>query len=127
MKKVLLGLVTILVVFSSSLVFAGNYVVFDKQTGELMGTASVSDKHLLEWTQKNILIEVDNTYKGKQSYEIKYEDGKVRHATEQEVTDYKALQVQEKQAIVDAKEKAKFLKWLDDEDVKNKVKGIKNQ
>jgi len=101
--------------------------VFNRETGDIKGTASIADEDILDWTKKNVLKKADDSYRGKESYEIKYEDGKVRHATEQEVTDYKALQVQDKQAIVDAKEKAKFLKWLDDEDVKNKVKGIKNQ
>ena len=127
MKKVLLGLITILVVSSSSVVVADIYVVFNRETGDIKGTASIADEDILDWTKKNVLKKADDSYRGKESYEIKYEDGKVRHSTEQEVTDYKALQVQDKQAIVDAKEKAKFLKWLDDEDVKNKVKGIKNQ
>ena len=50
----------------------------------------------------------------------------MRLATEQEIADYLALKEQERQQAIEAKEKQKFLDWLEDEDVETKIKEIKD-
>ena len=123
MKTILL---VILIVSFCLTANAKTYVLRDKLTGSPVGVASISEKHISDWAKKFILTEADETYKGKQSYEMKYESGKLRHATTQEISDYLTAQEQEQQNIISAKEKKKFLKWLEDDDVKTKIKNIKN-
>ncbi len=126
MKKILLA--TALIFLFNQLALAELYVAFDRETGEIKGVTSVSEEHVLDWTKKCILRKPDNPeeFRGKHRWEIRYEDGKLRLATEQEIADYLALREQEQQQAVEAKEKQKFLDWLEDEDVETKIKEIKD-
>ena len=124
MKKLIL--ISILLVFVSSWVFADVFALFDSETGEGKGVVSIKEDYVSDWAKNFILKKADETYKGKKGHEIILEQGKLRHATEQEISDYLAAQEQEQQNTISAKEKEKFLKWLEDDDVKTKIKNIKN-
>lgn len=123
MKKILL--VVVVMCMFMQVASADLYVTFSRETGEIMGTASISDEGVLEWTKKHILKKADESYRGKQPYEIKYEDGVLRLATQEEIDTYKTDIKAEKDQVINDKEKEKFLKWLDNVDVKTKIKNIK--
>lgn len=98
---------------------AKTYVLRDKLTGEPKGTVSISDKHINDWAKDYILMEASKEYRGKQSHEIKYENGELRLATEQEINDYL-------DSIKPPTEKEMLLGMLEDEDVQTKIKEIKD-
>lgn len=104
---------------------AKTYVLLDKLTDAPKGTASIADSDISDWSKKSTLIEADESYRGKQPYEVKYENGKLRHATTQEISDYLAQQEQEQETMIKAKKKQELLSLLDDADIKTKVKNIK--
>ncbi len=68
------------------------YVTLDKNTKEPQGFASIHYKDIKDWEERFDLVEVDDSYRSKQGYEIKYENGKVRLATQQEIDAYKQQQ-----------------------------------
>lgn len=124
MKKVLF--VLIVAMLCCQLANAEVYALFNKETGEGHGTVSINENYVADWAQKYILKLAGEEYRGKKGYEVKLEGGVLRLATQQEIDDYLAAQEQAQEDATFAKEKAKFLGWLDDEDVKTKVKDIKN-
>ena len=120
-------LITLLIAGFCLTASADVYCLFDKNTGEGKGTVSIKEDYVSDWAKNFILKKApDNSYKGKKGHEIKLEGGKLRLATEQEISDFLAAQEQEQQNVINAKEKQKFLDWLDDEDIKTKIKDIKN-
>ena len=121
MKKIIFVIVFCLI---AQLSFAKTYVLLDKLTGEVKGTASISDDHIADWAKNFIIREGGEEYRGKKHYEIKFEDGKVRHATQQEIADYLTEKELEKQQTQEAIEIEKLLKLLDNESVKTKIKDI---
>lgn len=126
MKKIFLTIL-ILVCFCVT-VEAKTYVLRDQLTGEPQGAASISDKAINDWAINYILEIPDNPedFRGKRGYEMKFENGKTRLATQSEIDTYLAQQEQEQQNAVNAKKKQEFLDWLEDEDIKTKIKDIKN-
>ena len=72
-----------------SFAWADIYVVIDEQTNEVRGTADVRPDYIGNWEKNYTMIKGDEIYRGKQPYEIKYEDGKLRFATQQEIDEYK--------------------------------------
>lgn len=115
--KILTILVCLMLI--PSLSYAGLYVVLDGNDPK--GTVRVQDQSLSGWETKYTMIKVDESYSGKHHYEIKYDGVEVRHATQEEIDDYKAQKKAQGEALV----KQKFLEWFEDEDVKNKIKEIK--
>jgi len=101
-----------------------NYVCIDKNTMEPKGFTRVSKENLSEWEKDSIMIEVDESYADKQSYEIKYENGKVRLATQEEIDDYLTQEEQEQKQVVQMRRKQEFLEMLSDTDIKNKISTI---
>lgn len=97
------------------------YVCLDKITKEPKGITSVREENLSDWEKDFIMIEADESYRGKQGYEIKYENGKLRFATQQEIEDVLAQRKQEQEQIVQTRKKQEFLELLDDVDIKNKI------
>ena len=124
MKKVIYILVVISLITISlpTIVQAKIYAVRDKLTGEPRGITSISDTYVNDWAKDFILTEVDESYQGKQHYELRYEGGAMRKATQQEIDVYKAQKETDKEAILIQK----FLDKLDDDDIKQKIKDIKN-
>lgn len=94
------------------------YVTLDKVTKEPTGVVNILPKALPEWEAKFDLIEVDESYRGKHGYELKYENNQIRFATQQEIDDYL-------DSIKPKTEKEKFLDMLKDPDVKAEIKKIK--
>ena len=84
----------LILVFVCSVSFADNYVVLEGN--KVRGTARVKDNHLPTWEKDFTMIKTDK-FVGKHSWEIKYENGKLRPATQQEIDDYFALKEAEKQ------------------------------
>ena len=76
------------------------YVTLDKNTKEPQGFASIHYKDIKDWEERFDLVEVDDSYRSKQGYEIKYENGKVRHATKQEIEAYETQLEQQQKAKV---------------------------
>ena len=97
-------------------------VLRDKLTGEPVGTASISDEAISDWAKNFILVEADESYCGKHGHEIKYENGELRHATAQEISNYLAQQEQEQENAIKAKKKQELLDLLEDIDVIDKIK-----
>ena|SRR3990167_10938447 len=64
------------------------YVVVDKDTGILKGTVEISDEAISEWTKKYTVKEAGEDFRGKHPHEIKIENGKTRHATNEEIDTY---------------------------------------
>ena len=104
---------------------ADPYVTINKTTGEPAGFANISSKAVADWAKKHILVEADESYRGKHGWEIKYENGNLRHATEQEIANYHAQKEQEAEQAAAARKKQDLSNLLDDEDIKTKIKNIK--
>lgn len=121
MKKIIL---VIAICFMAQLSFAATYALFDKETGECRGTASINEDYVADWAKNYILKEADSSYQGKQGYEVKLEGGKLKHATKGEIDAYIAAQEQASQDAVNAKRKQELLDLLNDEDVGIKIKDI---
>lgn len=101
MKKIIL--ITV-VLFIASFAEAKVYVCLDKSTGEPKGMTDIDEKTIGDWAKKFVMVEADESYRGKSGSEIKYEDQKLRHATEAEIASQK--QAKEAEAIVSRKQKA---------------------
>ncbi len=118
MKTILLSLLIVGFCLTAN---ADYYVFFDKETGECLGVSSISQDTVIEKAKQYILKQGDETYRGKQGYEIKFENGKLRHATKAEKDTYKA----EKKAEQDTKRKADALELIGlTEDDIAKIKNI---
>lgn len=63
------------------------YAVFDKETGECKGTVDIKEDYVSDWAKNFILKRADESYRGKQSFEVKLEKGKLRHATQEEIVE----------------------------------------
>lgn len=99
------------------------YVCLDKVTKQPKGMVQIDNLKVKdEWDKTHILIEVDDSFIGKLSYEIKYENDKVRLATQVEIDIYKA----QEDARIKDEAKARTLTdlGLTQEDI-DKVKAIK--
>lgn len=71
------------------------YVALSKQDGSPSGMVDINEKNVGDWSKKFIMIEADESYRGLQSYEIKYEDQKLRKATQAEINAYLNAQTAE--------------------------------
>ena len=75
---------------------------------DVMGTLEANEYTISDW-QEYTLIPVDESFRGKQHYEIKYDGVNVRHATQQEINAYNQIQEEAKKQraldILDIKEK----------------------
>ena len=100
MKKFIyvLGVVSLIMISLSTVAEAKLYVCLDKTTGEPTGVASISDTNIPEWAERRILIPADESYRGKHGWEIKYKNGKLKHATQSEKDEYKEQKRQEREA-----------------------------
>ncbi len=120
MKQIFL-IFTICVI--SVTVNADTYCLFDKATDKPLGTVSIADENLLDWEKNYTIRKPKNPeeFRGKHHWEIKYDGGKIRHATKAEKDAYKA----EKKIENDAISKASVLEnlGLTEEDI-SKIKNI---
>ena len=103
MKKILLAIIMVLIACSAE---AKIYVCLDKSTGEARGSADIDPKNIGGWANQFAMIEADESYRGLQGYEIKYENQTLRKATDQEIADYKqaqsdSIQAKKKQDMMD--------------------------
>jgi hypothetical protein len=85
MKKLFFTLFFITI---ASVSYSDTYVCIDKETGKCLGTVNVNPEYISEWNNKYTMKLVDESFNGKQGYEIKIENGKARIATDKEVQDY---------------------------------------
>ena len=89
--KILKGLIVLIALiltipFSAQAVI---YVALDKESGEVKGMVDISPDSVGDWAKTYVMKEADESYRGKQGYEMKYVNQKLRMATEKEITDYK--------------------------------------
>lgn len=119
MKKILLALLVIVCFCLTA--EAKTYVTLHKTTGEPQGVSSIADENVADWAENFILIEADESYRGKHGWEIKYKNQKLYHATKIEKDAYKAQKKQEQ----DVRKKADALETigLDESDIQ-KIKNI---
>lgn len=68
------------------------YVALDKSTGEAKRFVDIDEKVIGDWAKNFIMIEADESYRGKEGYEIKFENQKLRFATQIEIDTYKQAQ-----------------------------------
>ena len=120
-------LLSILIVSFCLTANAKTYVLRDKLTGKPTGTASISDKNIKNWAEDFILMEASKEYRGKQSHEIKYENGELRLATQEEIDDYLLQKQQESDDLQKAKDIEKLIELLNEKDIKDKIKDIKDE
>ena len=66
------------------------YVLLDKETDAPLGAVDISSAELSNYQSKYTIIEANETFRGKLSYEIKYENEEIRLATQQEIDTYLA-------------------------------------
>lgn len=114
---------SLITIFLSTFAEAKTYVLRDKLTGEPAGTASIADKYINDWAKDYILTDEGEEFRGKHGWEMKYENGNVRHATKAEKDAYKA----QKEAEQEARKIQEFLAYFENEEIKDKIKEIKNQ
>jgi hypothetical protein len=107
----------------SSISNAEIYVCLDKETGEPKGMVDIKPDTIGDWAKKFTMKQTDESYRGKAGHEIKIEDGKIRHATETEIADYKKVQAE--QAEVVNKENALKAVGLTSADIE-KIKKLKD-
>ena len=97
MKKIILVFCFVnLLCFNSN---AEIYVCLDKETGEPKGMVDIKPENVGDWAKKFTMKLVDESYRGKAGYEIKVNGGKIRHATEIEISDYKKIQVDQAEIV----------------------------
>jgi len=113
MKKALIALLVIVCFCLTA--EAKLYVTLHKITGKPQGTVSIADEIVADWAENFILVEADESYRGKQGYKIKYETEILRHATQEEIDAYL-------DSIKPKTKKEQFLEMLNDEDIVNKIK-----
>ena len=85
-------IIVILSLLAATSCFAEVYIALDKDSGEPQGTVEVKPDNLADWSKTYTMKQADESYRGKARYEIKIDDGKIRHATEQEIKSYKDAQ-----------------------------------
>ena len=121
LKNILLGL---LICLFTQVCEAEWYVCLSRVDGSPQGGVSIKPEALADWSKDYIMIEADETYRGKHGYEMKYSNQKLRHATEGEIDTYKA----EKEQAKEAKKRLKALEalGLDEDDLLN-IKDLKNK
>ena len=112
-------LAILLIVSFSYISHADIYAVFDKESGECKGVNDIKEDYVPDWAKNYILKIADESYRGKPHYEVKLENGNLRLATQQEIDDYL-------DSVKPPTEKEKLLTLLEDEDIKTKIKNIKN-
>jgi len=64
------------------------YAVFDKETGECKGTIDINPENISEIAKTYTMKKADESFRGKQEYEIRLENKKLRLATEEEIKNY---------------------------------------
>ena len=96
MKKLLFVIGLLLI---ASIAEAKIYVCLSKTDGTPQGAVDINETAIADWAKKFTMIEADESYRGKQGYEMKYQGQKLRHATEQEISDYKQTQEQSSEAL----------------------------
>ena len=115
--------VTLLILLFTMLLgtaYADLYVPIENN--EPLGVVSVRDESLPLWEARYLMKKVGEEYRGKQKYEIKYDGGLIREATQTEIDAHLWTVEQERESI-------EILKWLDkleDPTIKEKIKKIKN-
>ena len=93
--KILIFLILVLV-FSCSFAYADLYAVFEGN--DCKGTASVDDVSLSDWEKDYTMIKVDESYRGKQGYEIELKDGNPALKTKETIDAYKLQKENEAKA-----------------------------
>ena len=118
MKKIIL---IVCLVLLASTCEAKMYVCLDKKDGTPQGTADIADINIADWATKYILITADESYRGLNGYEVKFQNQKIRKATKQEVDEFFDKQAQD----VEKKKKEDALKatGLTDKDI-GKIKKL---
>lgn len=92
------------------------YICLDKITNEPKGTVIIENPEVKkEWDKTHMLVEAEEEFAGKQPYEMKYENGKARLATQAEIDIYTAAKNQE--TVAQQKERALNVLGLTQKDV----------
>lgn len=103
MKK---SLFLIWFVLIASFAYADLYALFNGS--DCKGVTSIKDEHTSNWTKKFTLYKVNETFRGKQGYEIELKSGKPSLKSQADIDTYK----QQKEAEAKAKEKTDTLTSL---------------
>ncbi len=69
----------------SAIGYCNLYVAIDKESGQVNGTVEVLPENIGEWAKDFTMKEADESFRGKNGYEIKFEKGKLRPATKEEI------------------------------------------
>ena len=67
--------------------YAEIYVALDKESGKVLGTVDVNPENIGEWAKNYTMKKVSEDYRGKKSFEVILDNGKLRPATKEEISE----------------------------------------
>lgn len=89
MKKII---IISFILLLTKLSYAEVYVAIDRETGECKGTVDVRPENIGEWNKDYTMKLADESYRGLKGEEVKIVNGKLKKATDKEISDYKKEQ-----------------------------------
>lgn len=119
MKKILFTVLCLVCI--TNLSEAKMYVCIDKKTDEVKGTVDILEKNFNEWSKNFIMVEADENYRGKKSYEIDYGNGKISLSSKGDIS--KKLEVINSKIKDEQRKISLDVLGLTESDI-NKIKGL---
>lgn len=83
-------LVLAILILTANVSYAQIYAAIDKESGIVQGTVDVNPDSIGEWAKTYTMKQVDESYRGLKGEEVKFEKGKIRKATKEEIADAEA-------------------------------------
>ncbi len=117
-------LVILLTLLMTTVCYADVYVCLDKVTNEPKGMVDIHPGALTAWGESFIMIPADESYRGRNPWELKFEGNKLRHATKNEIQLYKDQLKDEQKAL--KKQDALNTLGLSESDI-DKIKKLKDE
>ena len=75
--------------FITNVSYSEIYICLDKESGDVRGMVDIKPDTVGDWAKTYVMKEANESYRGKQGYEMKYVNQKLRLSTEKEIADYK--------------------------------------
>ena len=75
--------------FITNVSYSEIYICLDKESGDVRGMVDIKPDTVGDWAKNFTMKEADESYRGKQGHEMRFENKKLRMATDKEITDYK--------------------------------------
>ena len=91
MRYLILAVMILVPVFC----YSDIYVAIGKETGICQGTVDVQPDSIGDWAKIYTMKKADESYRGLKGYEVKFEKGKLRKATKEEIAEVESSQPKE--------------------------------